>query len=438
MDTTLRSSTTRARALRIPMLLAGLACLVCIATVPGCGNAGQAGDGRDSEPSAEAASPSQVTADSLGVAGTDSASMAAADSAQAEPEESGGGFFANLFGRGRDEEEEKEDESVPVELVDVAVQDMPAYLSTTATLQPEKEADVLAKIDGEIRRILVEEGDWVNERQVLAELDGARQQVELEEAEARCRALRLDLERTEALKEQELASEKDLHDAQAQFDQAAAQRKAVQLQVDYTQIRAPFAGQVTQRYVDPGQTVATGTKILALVDRDPLLAEIHVPEKQAGRIVPGQDVVISPDTDLTRSAPGQVLRVAPIVDARTGTVKITCQVSDYAQTLRPGSFVRVQVRTDMRTNVLAIPKRALLPEGGETYVFCAEADSVRKVAITTGLTNHTLVEVTSGLEEGDRVVTVGHGALKTGSKIRAIEPDQTAVADSSPGQAALH
>lgn len=313
---------------------------------------------------------------------------------------------------------------------------MPAYLGTTATLQPEKQADVLAKISGEIRRMLVEEGDWVREGQVLAELDGAAQAVALQEADARFRALELDLERSRALAAQQLASDKDLHDAQYRFEEAQAQRRACELQVEYTRIVAPFAGQIAERTLDPGQTVAASAKVFTIVDRDPLLAEIHVPEKEAAKITPGQEVVISPDADLARSTRGEVLRVAPVVDARTGTVKVTCQVSDAAAALRPGSFVRVQVQTDLRPRVLTIPKRALVPEGGEVYVFKAVADSVLKVAVTTGLTNHTLVEVTGGLAAGDRIVTVGHGALKSGSRIRALTGEPAALAESASGEEA--
>ncbi len=271
---------------------------------------------------------------------------------------------------------------------------------------------------------------------MLAELDGAAQRVALEEADARYRALQLDLERSRALAEQQLASEKDLSDTQYRFEEAQAQRKACQLQVEYTRITAPFAGQIVARAVDHGQTVAAGAKIYTIVDREPLLAEIHVPEKEAAKIAAGQEVVITPDADLAQSTRGAVLRVAPVVDARTGTVKVTCQVSDLSGPLRPGSFVRVQVQTDLRPHILTVPKRALVPEGGEIYVFKAVADSVQKVPVTTGLTNHTLVEITAGLAEGERIVTVGHGALKSGSKIREVGGEKSAVADSSPGQIA--
>lgn len=392
----------------------------CVLATLGLG-CGKQDDGAQADTAA--ADSSQVTAPA------DSALMAA--DTTAAPEEAKRSFLARLFKRNGEDEDEKE-EPVPVELAFVEVRDMPAYLGTTATLEPDKQAQILAKIDGEIRALHVEEGDWVSAGQVVATLDGAAQQVAYEEANASFHSVESDLARAKELHKEELASEKDLNDAQYKFEQAIAQRKAAQLQVDYTRILAPFAGQITQRYVDPGQTVAPGAALFALVDRDPLLARIHLPEREALKIQPGQKVVISSDTRPTEEVTGDVIRVAPVVDARTGTVKVTCQVDGRNEKLRPGSFVRVRVQTDMRRGVLAIPKRAMVQEGGETYVFCVEADSVRKLPILTGLTNHKYVEITGGLTGGEQVVTVGHGALKTGSKIREVGTQESSVADSAP------
>jgi membrane fusion protein (multidrug efflux system) len=384
-----------------------------------------AGCNRSAEqtPAAETAA-ADSTADSLAAAAPDSV---AADST------SGGGFLSGLFGRR--EEEPKKEEPVPVELAAAGYHDLPRYLTATATLEPEKQANVLAKIDGEITGMQAEEGDWVEAGELLAVLDGAAQEVALQEAHARVRALELDLERVRSLHEQQLASEKDLHDAESQFEQAEAQRRAAQLQADYTRICAPFSGQITERFVDLGQTVAPGTPLFALVDPEPLLAKIYLPEKEALRIEPGQSVMISPDTDPSRQVPGEVLRVAPIVDRRTGTVKVTCHVSSAGGDLLPGSFVRTQVETEMHRNVLAIPKRALVQEGAETFVFKVVADSVLKVLITTGVANHVMIAVAEGLSAGDEIVAVGHGALKTGSKIRPIPPEPVVVADVDSGNA---
>ena len=370
-----------------------------------------------------------AVADSLSAAA--SGDSAAADTTAKKEAPGKGGLLGGLFSRKK--EEPKKEEPVPVELAEVSRQDLPYYLTGTATLEPENQAEILAKIQGEIRQILVEEGARVSEGQLLAVLDGAAQEVAVEEADAGLRALELDLERVRSLHVDQLASDKDLHNAESNFEQAAARKKAATLQLDYTQIRSPFAGQITERFVDRGQTVSPGTRLFSVVDADPLLARIYLPEKEAARIRTGQTVLISPDTHPSLQVPGEVLRVAPMVDPRTGTVKVTCHLSGATEDLRPGSFVRTQIATETHRGVLSIPKRAVLHEGAETYVFRAVADSVVKVLVTLGTGNHRLVEVSEGLQAGDRIIVVGQGALKPGSKFREIARDSTSGAEADSG-----
>lgn len=376
------------------------------------GSACQSGDARETGESASA---------------SDSSAVAAADSSADSLSQGARSWRDRMFGK--KEQERPKDRPVPVELAEVAIRDIPAYLSSTATLEPEKEADVLAKAAGELKEIHVEEGDWVREGQVLATLDGRAQSAALEEVAARVRGLQLELDRMVALHAQSLASDRDLETAQTAFAEAEAQRKSFELEVAHTTIRAPFAGRVTRRMVAVGQNVTVGTHLFTVVDADPLLARIYLPEREVARLAPDQEVRIQSDADPSIELPGSVHLIAPVVDTRTGTIKVTCKVNGQSSQLRPGSFVRVKVETGVHEDVAAIPKRALVPEGADIYVFRAEADSVVKTSIQTGLSTDEWVEVLEGLEPGDQVVKVGHGALRTGTKVRnlAATADSTSV-----------
>lgn len=364
---------------------------------------------------------------------TDSSTVAESDSSAAEQEEEGG-FFAR-FRRGGDDEDEEETPPVPVELATVASGNVSSYLSATASLEAEKQVEILAKAAGQITEIHVEEGDWIERGQIVAVLDGDAQRVALEEATLRARGLELEYERSLALYEHQGISDKEIQDVRFRYEEAQSRRKAAQLGFDYTRIEAPFSGRVAERFVSPGQHLSVGSRLFSFVDADPLLARIYLPEKEAVHIHPEQLVIVSPDSRSDLSLAGEVLRIAPIVDPRTGTVKVTCQIAGQAERLRPGSFVRVQVETDEHAGVMVIPSRALVPEGGETYVYKAIADSVVKTSIITGYSDGDMIEITEGLELGDRVVTVGTGSLKTGTKIRDLlaTDEPSALADSTPG-----
>lgn len=360
--------------------------------------------------------------------GADSAAVAQSDSTE---QKKGAGFFQKIFKRGGDDDDEKEDPPVPVELSDVSRRDVPYFVAATATLEAEKRATVLAKIAGEIREIRVEEGDYVKEGQLLARTDGRAQAVALEESKARLRGLELDFDRVTTLFEQDLVSTKEMNDARARYEEAKAQLKGSELNVSYTYVRAPFSGTISVRSIDPGQNVQVGTDLFSMVDFDPLLARVHLPENVAASIALGQRVVITPDTDDTLTYQGEVMLVSPIVDTRTGTVKVTCMIAGNHELLKPGSFVRVKLQTDMHPNVLVVPTNAIVAEGDESYIFRAEADTVVKVLVMTGYTDDRFVEIADGVSESDRVVVVGQGALREGAKFEDIHaiPDEVAEPD---------
>ena len=370
-------------------------------------------------------------------AGQAADSTAVADSSQADSSKSqgkSGGLLARF--RHGDDKDKKEDEEprIPVELAEVTRDDVPSYLGATASLEPEKQVDVQSKAAGQIQSLRAEEGDWVIAGQLLAQLDGEAEAVALKEATLRAEAREREFKRGEALHDEQGISNKEQLDLRFQWEEAEAQRKAAEIGVANTRILAPFGGRIVERRVDPGQHLTAGTTLYRLVDSDPLLAQSYLPEKQAMRIAPGQAVVVAPDTQPELELPGEVLRVAPIVDTRTGTVKITCRIAGQEGVLRPGSFVRVKVQTDMHRDVLVIPKRALVPEGGETYVFKAVADSVIKVSVRTGFANGRNVEVLEGLDLGERVVSVGTGSLRPGTKIKDLGAEGSALADSTPAE----
>lgn len=379
----------------------------------GCGS----GDARDMNET-----PSGDTADAAAdSAGLDSAA-AAVDSAEAGDKEGGGkgNFLSRIFKKRNDNKENEEEDPVPVEIASVEVKNIRSFIGATATLEPEKQANVIAKIAGEVRSIQVEEGDWVKEGQLLALLDGNAQRVALEEAAARARGLDIDFERVNRLMDQDMVSSKEMNDARSRFEEAEAQRKGAELRLSYTRVIAPFAGRISQRFIDTGQNLSVGAQLFHIVDSDPMLARVHLPEKQAARIRIGQPVVISPDADLSHEMQGEVYLVSPVVDSRTGTIKVTCRITGGQESIRPGSFVRVRLQTEEHEEVLVVPSRALVPEGGETYVFKAVGDTVIKLAVGTGFTEGDETEITEGLELGEEVVTVGQGGLRNGIRYRDI------------------
>jgi len=355
--------------------------------------------------------------------GTDSTATAAATDSTKKSEKSGGRFS---FGRGKKKkDDEKKSDPVPVELTAVTRADVPSFFTGTASIEAEQQADVLAKANGTVSRLHVEEGDDVAAGAILLELDATEHAARREEARVRAESQQREFERLRALHDKGIASDREFEDGKLLAETAQAQLKVADIMLDYTRVRAPFAGRITRRMLNVGQNVAIGTHLFSIADLDPLLARVHMPEKEVERIRIGQEVRIVPDARPSESHAGRVRLIAPAVDMRTGTVKVTVALDEGQDGLRPGAFVRAQIKTDTHARAMVIPKRALVSEGGETFVYRAVADSVVRVRIETGYADERMAEVVVGLGDGDRVVTVGQGAIRHGTKVRELVAART-------------
>jgi membrane fusion protein (multidrug efflux system) len=230
-----------------------------------------------------------------------------------------------------------------------------------------------------------------------------------------------------------LGSDRDFEQARTEAEVAAAQRDLAQVRLDDKIVRAPFSGLVTDRLVEMGQTTNLGQPLVGLAEAPPLEVKLFLPEQVVKDLRTDQPVEIRPDVDAAVAMTGTVERIAPTVDPSTSTVKVTLRVDDSSAIARVGSFVRARITTDVRHGAVAVPKRALVPEAGATYVYLAEADSVRKVAVATGYADDDFVEVTDGLGLGSRIVTVGQGGLRNGSKIRDLTLENAAKSEPKSG-----
>jgi membrane fusion protein (multidrug efflux system) len=320
----------------------------------------------------------------------------------------------------KDKDKKKQDTRVPVEVTTVSPRSISTYYQTTATLESEKRVDILSKISGEVKSIVVEEGDRVKEGALLCRLDDAELAVALEQARINRDKQQVELERLEAMHEQNLISDKEYLDVKYQYELAANAYESARVKYEYTQIRAPFDGVVTSRLVDPGENIAMATRLFVITDNTPLLLSMYLPEAEAHRVHPGQRVFIRPDTDPDAQFVGEILRIAPEVDLRTGTVKVTAQTTGGGV---PGSFVRVRILMDTHDGVLAVPRRAIVADAGDHFVYIAAADTVRKAPVDVGYEDETHAEITDGLARGDTVVTAGVGGIREGSKVKLVHPE---------------
>ncbi len=320
------------------------------------------------------------------------------------------------------ESDSDEDETAPVPVeVQVPIRgDIHATYTGTAPIEAFAEANVIAKVDGEVRRLHVEEGDPVSKNQVLATLDGDRLRLELSESEARLRKMQRDFSRNKELQAKGLISEGDFERIQYDMEALEASYNLAKLELDYTRIRAPIDGVISERYIKLGNTIKTGDTVYRVTSLDPLVAYLYIPEREFRQIEAGQAVRITIDALADEPVMATVTRVSPVVDATTGTFKVTIEMSGTGQRIKPGMFGRMSIIYDVHSNALQVPRSAIIEAAGESYVFVVEDNKGIRKSVKTGFSSNGIVEVTEGLNDGERVITVGHIGLKNDAKVVVI------------------
>lgn len=310
-------------------------------------------------------------------------------------------------------------DAIPVEVARVARRPIAASYSGTAPLEARAESQVVAKTSGVALQVLAEEGQAVRAGQVLVRLDAARAALQAAQSAAQLRKLEANYNRSLQLSRQQLISANDLDQLKYDLENARAANRLANLELSYTSVVAPMSGVVASRSIKPGNFVQINTPIFRIVDNSRLEATLNVPERELETLKPGLPVLLQVDALPGKSFPGKVDRVAPVVDANSGTFRVVCAFEN-GHTLQPGMFGRIRIDYDQRADAVVIPRVALLDDE-DPAVFTVRAGKAVRVPVKLGYVDGEWAEVRSGLKVGDPVVTAGKVALREGSLVQVLD-----------------
>lgn len=310
--------------------------------------------------------------------------------------------------------------TIPVEAHAVSRGDISAYYSNTATLEAEQEAIVVSKVRGIIEEIFVEEGDVITAGQVIAKIEDDQYRIEAERAKATLNRLENDFKRNKELFERNLISAETFQNAQFEYQSQKSVYELAELHFTQTTITSPISGVVSERFVKRGNMIGTDQQVFRVTDFDPLQAILHVPEHEMAKIRKGQTALLQVDARPNEIFEGHIERISPVVDAQTGTFKVTVYVNQTRDILRPGMFGRIKIVYDTRQNTRMIPKGAVITEDLSQSVYVIKDSLAFKKQIQTGYSNGLNIEVLNGLEDGEMVVTIGQGSLQDSTKVNII------------------
>ena len=308
---------------------------------------------------------------------------------------------------------------VPVEVAQPLRADIYATYDVTATIASDADAPVVARVAGEVVALLVEEGEFVTEGQVLARLDGERLHLEMLAAEANLDRARAEYERNKDLHARGLISASMFDNLQYDLEALEAIYDLKKLNFHYSSIRAPISGVVASREIKPGQTLAVNDVAFRITDTRELIAYLQIPQSELMKFSAGHSATIEvasmPDVEYAAT----IARISPTIDTRNGTFRATAVIANDAGNLAPGMFGRFTIAYERHDDALLIPASALIDEDDQATVYVVSDGAVTQRLVETGIETDGRIEILDGLSEDDVIVIVGHSSLRDGSKVLA-------------------
>jgi RND family efflux transporter MFP subunit len=297
------------------------------------------------------------------------------------------------------------------------------------------QAKISAKIPGKVERILVEEGDRVEADQRLLQLDKTDYMLTVRQADAAVNVAEANFSkataewsRAQELLEKGISSQQQYDLAKSAFEIAEASVKQARAdlglarnQLNNTDVTTLFGGTVIHRYVDIGERVSPNQPLFEVAEIDPVEVEIGVSDKRFSELALDQPVTIVVDGYPERSFTGVVKKIQPAIDSMTRTFKVTVEVANPQELLKPGMFARAEIEIGYHPDALVMPRAATLEEEGHYYAVAIREDKAHRTEITLGFRDGDRVEVLSGLSEGEQVVVEGAYALAEGAPVYVSE-----------------
>jgi len=342
-------------------------------------------------------------------------------------------LFLGLLGCGPSADKSTLEFRVPV-MVDVvrpgSVEDtlkLTGSLRASRTVELNAETKGVLRIGVDARGRRLAEGDRVKKGQVIVELTGEDVRVAARTEATRHRFLsaRSDLEARKKLFEDGLITESDLRLAETTLEEARLEYDRSRLSERRSVLVTPIDGVILQlardqkgRPIAEGQLLTPGQLVAQIAADGQLIADVNVFGPDIGRIRVGQEARLTTIAFPGEEFKGRVLRLAPSVDTLSRTLAVEVRVENPGGVLKPGLFVQVSVLVSRRENVPVVPRSALVRRAGKLVVFVAKGQRVEQREVEPGLGDDSVVEVLSGVMEGESIVIRGMETLSDASKIR--------------------
>ncbi len=281
---------------------------------------------------------------------------------------------------------------------------MNEMIYSTGSLLPDEEVDLAFETSGKVVGIYFEEGRRVKKDDLMAKINDRPLQAQLLKLQAQKKLVEEREFRQRQLLDRDAISRESYDQVATELQSIEADIMLIEARIAETELRAPFDGTVGLRMISEGAFATTQTKIVKLVKTRPLKIEFSIPEKYAGEVTPGFSISFDID-GIPKSFEAQVYAIDPKLDLNTLTIVARALYPNTNEELKPGRYARVRAMLSEIENAVSIPTEALIPEMEGEKVFIMSNGKARERKVTTGLRTESHIQIRTGLNFGDTLLT---------------------------------
>ena len=296
----------------------------------------------------------------------------------------------------------------PIPLNDVLV--------AAGSVMADEQVEISAEATGRITSIHFDEGTMVKAGDLLVTINNADLLAQADRNNFQLKLAETREERQRQLLDKQGISQQTYDQVLTELNALRAEARLIEAQLEKTRIKAPFAGRIGLRYLSEGSFVSPGTKIVRLARTSPVKIEFSVPERYLQYVQNGVDIRFNVDNSpLTFDA--SIYAIEPVIDQQSRSITARARFNNSQGFVVPGSFAKVELPLMNLSEVLQVNAEALIPEMGSNKVFVYRNGKVQPQTVVTGIRTERMVQITSGLQAGDTVITSGLLQMRPGMDV---------------------
>jgi membrane fusion protein (multidrug efflux system) len=323
-------------------------------------------------------------------------------------------------------------EAPPVNVTVMTVTAEPQLADTfdlPAVVEPNRIVTVSAEVSGRIERIPPEEGSKVSAGDLLIKLNTDLILPEFDSAKAQVERDQIEFDRMTNLTKGNAATQRDLDNATSQLAISKARLEGIRARLERTSIFAPTTGVLNDLLVEEGEYVDAGNPVAQVVDTNTVKVVVEIPERDIAFFAIGEKAEIPVDTKgqasvdtkgQARSLVGTITFISELADPRTRTTRMEITLDNKERLLRSGQIVHVSLTRRILKDAILIPLLAVIPMEDSKAVYVVNSSQAKRREVELGIIRGYQVQVTRGLEPGDKLIVAGHRFIAPGQKVNIV------------------